>query len=172
VFSIAVLGSSRAAQESPDYERAVEIGREIARRGGRVVCGGSRGIMEAACRGAAEAGGTSLGVLLPGGEPNRFVSETVREDDLGGRLRRLTDESSAAIFLPRGLGTMLEIAWMAESITKGRIGPRPLVFPGLFWRRTVALAITEAAGPGAEMLARSIHFVSTAAEAVARAYLL
>ena len=126
--------------------------------------------MEAACRGAAEAGGTSLGVLFPGGEPNRFVSEAVREDDLGGRLRRLTDESSAAIFLPRGLGTMLEIAWMAESIAKGHVPPRPLVFLGPFWRRTVALAITEAAGPGAEELARSIHFVSTAEEAVARAY--
>jgi uncharacterized protein (TIGR00725 family) len=171
VFSIAVLGSSRAVQGSPDYERAVEIGREIARRGGRVVCGGSGGIMEAACRGAAEAGGTSLGVLFPGGEPNHFVSEAVRENDLGARLRRLTDESSAAIFLPRGLGTLLEIAWMAESIAKGRIEPRPLVFPGVFWRRTVELAITEAVGPGAEMLARSIHFVSTAEEAVARAYL-
>ncbi|HEX9304490.1 MAG TPA: LOG family protein [Thermoanaerobaculia bacterium] len=171
MFSIAVLGSSRAAQDSVDYERAVEVGREIARRGGRVVCGGSGGIMEAACRGAAEAGGTSLGVLLRNGEPNRFVSATVREGDLGSRLRRLTDESSAAIFLPRGLGTMLEIAWTAESIAKSRIDPRPLVFLGLFWRRTVALAVSEAVGPGAETLARSIDFVSTAEEAVVRAYL-
>ena len=170
MFSIAVLGSSRAVEDRSDYERAVEIGREIARRGGRVVCGGYGGIMEAACRGAAEAGGTSLGVLLPGGEPNRFVSETVREDDLGGRLRRLTDESSAAIFLPRGLGTMLEIAWMAESIAKGYVASRPLVFLGTFWRRTIALAVSEAAGPSAEKLACSIHFVSTAEEAVARAY--
>ena len=169
MFSIAVLGSSRAAEGSPDYERAVEIGREIARRGGRVVCGGSGGIMEAACRGAAEAGGTSLGVLLGGGEPNRFVSETVREDDLGGRLRRLTDESSAAIFLPRGLGTMLEIAWMAESIAKAHVPPRPLVFLGLLWRRTVALAVSEAVGPGASALAGSIRFVSTADEAVKEA---
>jgi uncharacterized protein (TIGR00725 family) len=169
VFSIAVLGSSRAAEDSPDYERAVEIGREIARRGGRVVCGGAGGIMEAACRGAAEAGGTSLGVLLGSGEPNRWVSEVVREMDLAGRLRRLRDESSAAIFLPRGLGTMLEIAWMVESIAKAHVPPRPLVFLGLFWRRTAALAVSEAVGPGASALAGSIRFVSTADQAVMEA---
>ena len=169
-FSIAVLGSSRTLPDSPDYEFAVAVGREIARRGGRVVCGGSGGVMEAACRGASEAGGTSLGVLLGEGEPNRFVSETVRVEDLGDRLQRLTDESSAAIFLPRGLGTMVEVAWMAESIAKRRIDPRPLVFAGTFWRRVVALAVSEAAGPGAEELARSVHFIWTAEQAVARAY--
>ena len=112
MFSIAVLGSSRAAEQSLDYQNALSIGREIARRGGRVVCGGQGGIMEAVSRGASEAGGSSLGVVLSGGEPNRWVSGVVREDDLPARLRRLRDESSAAIFLPRGLGTLLEITWM------------------------------------------------------------
>jgi hypothetical protein len=169
VLSIAVLGSSQAAEDSPDYQHALLIGREIARRGGRVVCGGFGGVMEAVCRGAAEAGGASLGVLLGSGEPNRWVSEVVREADLGSRLRRLRDESGTAIFLPRGLGTMLEIAWMAESITKGHVPPRPLVFLGLFWRRTVALAVSEAVGPGASALAGSIRFVSTADQAVTEA---
>lgn len=168
-LSIAVLGSSRAAEGSPDYQHAVTIGREIARRGGRVVCGGYGGVMEAVCRGASEAGGRSLGVLLSSGEPNRWVSEVVREDDLAGRLRRLTTESNAAIFLPRGLGTMLEIAWMAESIAKGHVALRPLVFLGLFWRRSVALAVAEAAGPGADALAGCVRFVSTPDEAVAAA---
>jgi predicted Rossmann-fold nucleotide-binding protein len=126
--------------------------------------------MEAACRGAAEAGGRSLGILVGSGEPNRWDSEVVREADLGLRLRRLSDESAAAIFLPRGLGTMLEIAWMAESVAKGYFAPRPLVFLGLFWRRAVALAIAEAGGPGAELLVRSTRFVSTAEEAVASAF--
>jgi uncharacterized protein (TIGR00725 family) len=169
-LSIAVLGSSRAAENSPHYENAVAIGREIARRGGRVVCGGTGGVMEAVCRGAAETGGRSLGILVGSGEPNRWVSEVVREADLGSRLRRLADESAAAIFLPRGLGTMLEIAWMAESVTKGLVPPRPLVFLGLFWRRTVALAVTEAEGPGAQELANSVRLTSTPEEAVAEAY--
>jgi len=89
--------------------------------------------------------------------------------DLAGRLRRLRDESSAAIFLPRGLGTMLEIAWMAESIAKVHVPPRPLVFLGLFWRRTVALAVSEAVGPDALALAGSIRFVSTADQAATEA---
>jgi hypothetical protein len=170
VLSIAVLGSSRAAEERRDYQHALLIGREIARRGGRVVCGGYGGVMEAACRGAAEAGGSSLGVLLESGEPNRWVSEVVRETDLAGRLRRLRDESSAAIFLPRGLGTMLEIAWMAESITKAHVPPRQLIFLGLFWRRTVALAVAEAVGPGAQALAECVRLVSTPEDAVATVF--
>jgi uncharacterized protein (TIGR00725 family) len=170
LFSIAVLGSSRAAENSPDYEHAVSIGREIARRGGRVVCGGGGGVMEAACRGAAEVGGQSLGLVVGAGEPNRFLTDVAREPDLAARLKRLRDESAAAIFLPRGLGTMLEIAWMAESIVKGNVAGRPLVFLGMFWRRVVALAVAEAAGPGAESLAASIRFVSTPESAVDAAF--
>jgi len=170
LLSIAVLGSSRAGEDSRDYQQALVVGREIARRGGRVVCGGDGGVMEAVCRGAAEAGGANLGVLLGTGEPNRWVSEVIREADLAGRLRRLRDESSSAIFLPRGLGTMLEIAWMAESITKAYVAPRPLVFLGLFWRRTVALAVAQAAGPGAKALTASIRFVSTPEDAVATVF--
>ena len=169
-FSIAVFGSSRADEEGPDYPNALEIGREIARRGGRIVCGGGGGIMEAVCRGAAEAGGRTLGVVVGHAPPNGWVTDVLREPDLAGRLRRLRDESSAAIFLPRGLGTMLEIAWMAESVVKCEIAPRPLVFLDLFWRRAVALALGEAAGPGADALARSIRFANTPGEAVEASY--
>ena len=169
MLSIAVLGSSQAAEDGPDYRHALEIGRLIARRGGRVVCGGYGGVMEAVSRGAAETGGPVLGVLLTG-DPNRWVTEVARETDLSARLRRLRDESSAAIFLPRGLGTLLEVAWMTESITKGFVPPRPLVFLGSFWRRVAALAVNEAAGPRAEAVARSIRLVATPAAAVAAAF--
>ena len=170
MVSVAVLGSSRAAEDSPDYRHAVEVGREVARRGGRIVCGGYGGVMEGVSRGAAESGGRVLGVLLPDGNPNRWVSEVMREEDLAGRLRRLTAESNASIFLPRGLGTLLEIAWTAESIAKGNVAPRPLVFLEAFWRRAAALAVNEAAGPGAEALGRSICFVSSPGAAVAAAW--
>ena len=170
MLSIAVLGSSRAAENSPDYSHALQLGSRIAKRGGRVVCGGYGGVMEAVSRGAAEAGGRVLGVLTSGGEPNRWVTDTVREADLSGRLRRLRDESAGAIFLPRGLGTLLEIAWMAESIAKALVPPRPLVFLGTFWRRAAALAVDGAAGPGAEELGRSISFVRTPEEAVAAVF--
>ena len=58
---VAVVGSGTATGEL--YERAREVGRLVAERGGTVVCGGLSGIMEAAARGAAEAGGTAIGIL-------------------------------------------------------------------------------------------------------------
>jgi len=56
-----VVGSGTAAGEL--YEKAREVGRLVAKRGGTVVCGGLSGVMEAAARGAAEASGTAIGIL-------------------------------------------------------------------------------------------------------------
>ena len=58
---VAVVGSGFAAGEL--YEKAREVGRLVAERGGIIVCGGLSGVMEAAARGAAEVGGTAIGVL-------------------------------------------------------------------------------------------------------------
>lgn len=58
---VAVVGSGKATGEL--YEQAREVGRLIAERGGIVVCGGLSGVMEAAARGATEAGGTAIGIL-------------------------------------------------------------------------------------------------------------
>jgi uncharacterized protein (TIGR00725 family) len=58
---ISVVGSGEASGEL--YEKAREVGRLVAERGGTVVCGGRSGVMEAAARGATEAGGTAIGIL-------------------------------------------------------------------------------------------------------------
>ena len=58
---VAVVGSGFAAGDL--YEKAREVGRLVAERGGTIVCGGLSGVMEAAARGAAEVGGTAIGVL-------------------------------------------------------------------------------------------------------------
>ena len=170
-MDIAVFGSSLPAEGEAAYEDAREVGREIARRGARVVCGGYGGVMEAVCRGAAEAGGASVGVVLAGlGSPNRFVTESIVAADLSERLRLLRDLPDAWIILPRGLGTLLELVWVAESIVKGDTRPRPLVLLGDFWRRTVQTALAEAsAGPGANALETSLRFRATPPEAVAAA---
>ncbi|HKD19933.1 MAG TPA: hypothetical protein VKG23_18925, partial [Thermoanaerobaculia bacterium] len=89
MISVGVFGSSLPSEPDSEYEVARELGRHIARGGGRVVCGGYGGVMEAACRGAAEAGGSSLGVVLAGrAAPNPWVSEAVAALDLADRLRR------------------------------------------------------------------------------------
>ena len=170
-MNVAVLGSSLPADGEPEYEDALQLGREIARRGARVVCGGYGGTMEAACRGASEAGGPSIGVVLAGrGEPNRFVTETVVAADLGERVRRLRDLSDAWIVLPRGLGTMLELVWIAESIVKADVDPRPLVLLGDFWTTVVEMALREASRPeGAAALRRALRRCATPEEAAAAA---
>jgi uncharacterized protein (TIGR00725 family) len=58
---VAVVGSGEATGEL--YELARKVGRLVAERGGIVVCGGLSGVMEAAARGAAEAGGVAIGIL-------------------------------------------------------------------------------------------------------------
>jgi len=58
---VAVVGSGDATGEL--YEKAREVGRLVAERGGIVVCGGLSGVMEAAARGATETGGVSIGIL-------------------------------------------------------------------------------------------------------------
>jgi uncharacterized protein (TIGR00725 family) len=58
---VAVVGSGAADGEL--YEQAREVGRLVAERGGIVVCGGLSGVMEAAARGATEAGGLAVGIL-------------------------------------------------------------------------------------------------------------
>ena len=170
-LSIGVFGSSLPREGSAAYEEAREVGREIGRRGGRVVCGGYGGCMEAACRGAVEAGGTSLGVLIEGrSDGNAWLTERSREPDLAARLRRLRNASNAWIFLPHGLGTMLEIVWIAESVVKGDVEPRPFILLGDFWRSTVETAFAEASNPsGAALLRVCLRFAATPSGAVALA---
>ena len=168
--TVAVLGSSLPGEGDPSYEAAREIGRLLARRAATVLCGGYGGVMEAACRGAAEAGGDCVGIILAGrGEPNRWVRRPVVVEDLALRLRRLRDDADAWIFLPHGLGTMLELGWISESVVKGDVPPRPFVLLGSFWRSTVEAVLSEATGPGKEALAGCLRWVETPEEAVALA---
>jgi uncharacterized protein (TIGR00730 family) len=170
-MDVGVFGSSRPAEGEAAYEQARELGRELARRGARVVCGGYGGVMEAACRGAAEAGGSTRGVVLAGrGRPNAWVQEATVAKDLADRLRLLRDSSDAWIFLPRGLGTMLELLWMAESVVKNEAAARPFVLVGEYWHRLVDSALAEAASStGADALRHAVRFVATAPVAVSAA---
>ncbi len=63
---ISVIGAGAATRETVGL--AEHVGRELAERGAVVVCGGLGGVMEAACRGAKSAGGTTIGIL-PGNDP-------------------------------------------------------------------------------------------------------
>jgi uncharacterized protein (TIGR00725 family) len=110
VIHIAVVGPGSAGEE--EIAAAQEAGRLIAERGALLVCGGLGGVMEAACRGAHEAGGTTLG-LLPGDdrrEANEFVDIAVPTVLGEGRNALVVRVADAVVAIGGGYGTLSEIA--------------------------------------------------------------
>jgi uncharacterized protein (TIGR00725 family) len=106
---VAVVGSGTATGEL--YERAREVGRLVAKRGGVVVCGGLSGVMEAAARGAAEAGGTAIGILPDEdrGRANGYLSYSVATG--AGQARNLAVVCSGDVVIAVGgeYGTLSEM---------------------------------------------------------------
>ena len=107
---VAVIGAERASVEHGAWAEAV--GRALADAGAVVVCGGLGGVMEAACRGAAAGGGTSLGIL-PGEDraaANPYVTVAV-PTGLGEARNALVVRASDAVVAVGGeYGTLSEIA--------------------------------------------------------------
>jgi uncharacterized protein (TIGR00725 family) len=106
---VAVVGSGTAAGDL--YEMAREVGRLVAERGGIVVCGGLSGVMEAAARGATEAGGVSIGIL-PDEDRRRQNSHLTYSVATGtGQARNLAVVCSGDVVIALGgeYGTLSEI---------------------------------------------------------------
>jgi len=135
---VTVFGSARVEESSPYYALAREMGGRLARSGFTVMTGGGPGIMEAANRGAREAGGTSLGVnieLPHEQEPNAFLDRWITFEHFFVRKVMLVKYSVAFVVLPGGFGTMDEIFETATLIQTGKIYNFPLVVMGQdFWR--------------------------------------
>jgi uncharacterized protein (TIGR00725 family) len=107
---VAVVGPGDAGPEI--LAAAESVGRELAQRGVVVVCGGLGGAMEAACRGAKEAGGTTLG-LLPGadrGQANPYVDVAVATGLGEARNALVARTADALVAVGGGYGTLSEIA--------------------------------------------------------------
>ena len=107
---MAVVGPGDAGPEI--LAAAESVGRELAQRGVVVVCGGLGGAMEAACRGAKEAGGTTVG-LLPGadrGQANPYVDVAVATGLGEARNALVARTADALVAVGGGYGTLSEIA--------------------------------------------------------------
>jgi uncharacterized protein (TIGR00725 family) len=106
---VAVIGPGDA---SPDLLRTAErVGRLLAQRGAVLVCGGRGGVMEAACRGAQQAGGTTVGVL-PGTDPNEgndYLSIALPTGMGEVRNALVARAGRAVIAIGGGYGTLSEI---------------------------------------------------------------
>ncbi len=107
---ISVVGGSECTAE--EARLAEDTGRRLAQAGIGVVCGGKGGVMEAACRGAWQAGGLTVGIL-PGGEPGEGNDYLTLELPTGlGEARNIlvVRAGEAVIAIGGGLGTLSEIA--------------------------------------------------------------
>lgn len=107
---VSVIGGSSVSDIH--YEQAREVGRLLGEHGHEVVCGGRTGVMEAACRGAVETGGHTIGIL-PGedrAEANEYV-ETAIATGLGNARNALVALNGDAVIAVNGsTGTLSEIA--------------------------------------------------------------
>jgi uncharacterized protein (TIGR00725 family) len=114
---VAVVGPGDAAPGTPAWLAAEEVGRLLAEAGAVVVCGGLGGAMAAACRGAAAAGGTSLG-LLPGldrSDANEWVTVAVPTGLGEARNVLVVRAADAVVAVGGGYGTLSEVALALRS---------------------------------------------------------
>jgi uncharacterized protein (TIGR00730 family) len=134
---VTVFGSARFKEDHPYYALARDLGGKLAKAGFTVMTGGGPGIMEAANRGAKEAGGYSVGsnITLPVEQkPNPYLDRWVEFRYFFVRKMLLEKYSYAFVAMPGGIGTLDEIFETSVLIQTGKMKDFPFVLVGTsFW---------------------------------------
>jgi uncharacterized protein (TIGR00725 family) len=143
---VAVVGAGDGVSAEA-LDRAQAVGAELARRGAVLVCGGLGGVMEAACRGASEAGGLTVGIL-PGADraaANAWVGVAIATGM--GELRNglVVRSAEAVIAIAGGHGTLSEIA-LALKAGKRVVGLGSWEIDGMIPAADPVAAVTAALG--------------------------
>mgnify|MGYP001178196110 CR=1 FL=1 len=139
--AVSIFGSARTPPDDPYYAKAEELARLLARKGFGVITGGGPGIMEAANKGAAEAGGQSVGmnIKLPLEQsPNPYANISIDYKYFFIRKVMFVKYAMAYVIMPGGFGTMDELFEALTLIQTKRIKPFPVVLMGCeYWRGLV-----------------------------------
>jgi uncharacterized protein (TIGR00730 family) len=134
---VTVFGSARFAEGHPHYELARSVGNTLGKAGYAVLTGGGPGIMEAANRGAKEAGALSLGcnITLPKEQkPNPYLDSFIEFEHFFVRKVMLVKYSCAFIIMPGGFGTMDEAFEVLTLVQTKKLEQFPMiVMGGNFW---------------------------------------
>jgi uncharacterized protein (TIGR00730 family) len=134
--TVAVFGSGSAPAGHPVLAEAERLGQLLAEAGFSLLSGGYGGTMEAASRGARQAGGQVIGVTMdlfsPRLKPNPWLTKEHRVKDFFPRLKELT-AADAFVVLRGGVGTLTEVTLTWSLLQTGQISPRPLILVGESW---------------------------------------
>ena len=136
--AVTIFGSARVKPDNPFYEKTQYLARKLVEGGFSVITGGGPGIMEAANKGAAEAGGTSVGmnIQLPFEQkPNPYANISINYHYFFIRKVMFVKYAMAYIILPGGFGTMDELFEALTLIQTKRIKGFPVILMGSdYWR--------------------------------------
>jgi uncharacterized protein (TIGR00730 family) len=136
--AVTVFGSARTVESDPMYEAARDLGRRLARAGFAVITGGGPGIMEAANRGAREAGGLSVGctIELPHEQAtNAYVELAVDFRYFFARKTMFLKYAEGFVLFPGGFGTLDELFEALVLIQTGKVKRFPVIrYGSAYWR--------------------------------------
>lgn len=169
---VTILGSARLPKNEHYYKVAEELGYLLGKNGFTTITGGGPGIMEAANKGAFEAGGTTVGIniQLPFEQRiNPYVKESVGFFYFFSRKVMLTSPADAFVFFPGGFGTMDEFFEVVDFMELGFMQKVPVVLVGKeFWEPLLKFLRQNSCGIAHSVscdLIDSWHVVDSATEA-------
>ena len=135
--AISVFGSARVKEDDPEYAEARDIARRIAEAGFAVVTGGGPGVMEAANRGARDAGGVSVGfnIDLPHEQfENAYLDISLTFEHFYARKTMFVKAAEGFVIFPGGFGTLDELFEALTLIQTGKVLHFPVVlFDRDYW---------------------------------------
>ena len=136
-LGVSVFGSARIPRGHPYYDLGIEIGARIAQLGLPMIAGGGPGLMEAANRGAYEAGGRSIGlnIRLPREKrDNTYQTDSLHFEYFYSRKASFFMHSLAYVVLPGGFGTLDEVFEAITLVQTLKQPPAPIILVGVdFW---------------------------------------
>jgi uncharacterized protein (TIGR00730 family) len=136
--AVSIYGSARITDEDELYVQTVEIARRLGEQGFSIITGGGPGVMEAANKGALEAGVQSIGlnISLPEEQlPNEYATRTITFKHFFIRKVMLVKYAVAFVIIPGGLGTLDELTEILTLMQTHKIKPFPVIlFDSGFWK--------------------------------------